>query len=695
MATKWKNKFAVSIGLALLLLGVNSLVFTALNAEQYIFNDYFQSKYFKQEVATLEEALINTQVNPNLPIKVTAEDIEEYRMSQPDKYSQVSVIKEDPVFLERLKDAKAAGDKTEIKKLEDQQNKKLNEVEKFFTDDKYVTEKVKEQKKELIAQQKTDWMPQYKELSSDIHYQVTEINSGKYLDNLSDNKTFATAKTLFKGNISQINFEGQNRFDGQIIILKNSNFNQRASVKSFTEMKNLTIGLLCMSILSFAAFLVYWKKTEKGEDILLEKVQSWDKIALDGQIFLALILFLLYLSLTREASLTWSFLPLLQKFCWTFLVLYLFAIVSWGIYHKAQERENWQQTYLARSIRLLKDAADNFSTGSKAWFIFWSMGAAVVGFLLAMMWGGQGIILYLFVLVIYLLLISIYLLRRLVMFNQTVKIIEEIAQGKNAEVLNVKPKGKTVFRKVSENLKTINEEVKTSKSQQVKSERLKTELITNVSHDLRTPLTSIITSVDLLRNADLSQEEKNKYVAVIDQKSKRLKVLIDDLFEVSKMASGNIDLKKSRIDLVQLLDQSLAELSEKIEDSSLKFVTQTDKELLALVDGDKMWRVFENLIHNILKYSMENTRVYISGHKSENGTIELVFKNISREELGENSQELSQRFKRGDLSRNTTGSGLGLAIAQSIVEAHEGHFLLETDGDLFKVTLSFPSLELE
>ena len=694
MATKWKNKFAVSIGLALLLLGVNSLVFTALNAEQYIFNDYFQSKYFKQEIATLEEALINTQVNPNLPIQVTTDDIEEYRMTQPDKYSQVSAIKEDSVFLERLNDAKAAGDKTAIKKLENQQNKKLNEVEKLFTDDKYVTEKVKEQKKELIAQQKTDWMPQYKELSSDIHYQVTEINSGKYLDNLSDNKTFATAKNLFKGNVSQINVDDHNQFEGQIIILKNSNFNQRASVKSFTEMKNLTIGLLCTSILSFAAFIFYWKKTEKGEDILLEKVKSCDKIALDGQIFLALILSLLYLALTREASVTWSFLPFLQKFCWAFLVFYLFALVSGGIYHKAQEHGNWQQTYLARSIRLLKDAADNFSRGSKAWFIFWSMGAAAFGFLLAMMWGGQGIVLYLFVLVIYLLLISIYLLRRLAMFNQTVKIIEEIAQGKNAEVLNVKPKGKTVFRSVSENLKTINEEVKTSKSQQVKSERLKTELITNVSHDLRTPLTSIITSVDLLRNADLSQDEKEKYVAVIDQKSKRLKVLIDDLFEVSKMASGNMDLKKSRIDLVQLLDQSLAELSEKIEDSSLKFVTQTDKELLALVDGDKMWRVFENLIHNILKYSMENTRVYISGHKSEKGTIELVFKNISREELGENSQELSQRFKRGDLSRNTTGSGLGLAIAQSIVEAHEGHFLLETDGDLFKIILSFPSLEV-
>ncbi|MEY8538609.1 HAMP domain-containing sensor histidine kinase [Lactococcus muris] len=692
MVIKWKNKFAVSIGLALLLLGVNSLVFTVLNAEQYIFNDYFQSKYFKEEISTLEEALMNTQVNPNLPIEVTTEDIEEYRMNQPDKYTQVATIKEDPVFLERLSKAKESGDKSLVRKLEEEQNKKLNEVDKLFTDDKYVTEKIKEQKKELIAQQKADWLPQYKDLSSDINYQLTETRSGKHLDNISENKTFATAKTLFKGNISQLSFDGQNRFEGQIIILKNSNFDQRASFKSFTEMKNLTIGLLCVSILSFAAFLVYWKKTEKGEDTLLEKVKSWDKIALDGEIFIALFLSLLYLSLIHEAKVTWNLIPFLQAYCWAFLVLYLLFLVGWVIYHKAKDRENWKKTYIARSLSLIKDAASNFSTGSKAWFIFWSMVAAFLGFLLALMWGGQAIVLYLFVLVIYLLLIFIYLLRRLAMFNQTVKIIEVIAQGENAEMLNIKPKGKTVFREISENLKTINEEVKSSKSQQIKSERLKTELITNVSHDLRTPLTSIITSVDLLRNADLSQDEKDKYVEVIDQKSKRLKVLIDDLFEVSKMASGNIELKKSKVDLVQLLDQSLAELSEKIESSSLKFITQTDKELFASVDGDKMWRVFENLIHNILKYSMENTRVYISGHKNDKGMIDLIFKNISREELGEDSQELSQRFKRGDLSRNTTGSGLGLAIAQSIVEAHDGHFLLETDGDLFKIILSLPSL---
>lgn len=691
MVIKWKNKFGVSIGLALLLLGVNSLVFTALNADQYIFNDYFQSKYFKGEISTLEEALINTQVNPNLPIEVTTEDIEEYRMNQPDKYTQVATIKEDPVFLERLSKAKEAGDKSLVRRLEDEQNKKLSEVDKLFTDDKYVTEKIREQKKELIAQQKKAWMPQYKELSADINYQVTETSSGKYLDNISENKTFAIAKTLFKGNISELNFDGPNRFDGQIIILKNSNFDQRASFKSFTEMKNLTIGLLCVSILSFAAFLVYWKKAAQDKDLLLEKTKTWDKIALDGQIFIALILSLLYLSLIREARVTWNLIPFLKEYCWAFFVLYLLVLGGWVIYYRAKDRENWKKTYVSRSFSLLKEAASNFSTGSKAWFIFWSILAAALGFLFPLMWGGQAIVLYLFVLVIYLLLLFVYLLRRLAMFNQTVKIIEAIAQGKNAEVLKVTPRGKTVFREVSENLKTINEEVKSSKSQQIKSERLKTELITNVSHDLRTPLTSIITSVDLLRNAELSQTEKEKYIEVIDQKSKRLKVLIDDLFEVSKMASGNIELKKSKVDLVQLLEQSLAELSEKIEASSLKFITQTDKELLAEVDGDKMWRVFENLIHNILKYSLEKSRVYISAHKSAENTIDLVFKNISREELGENSQELSQRFKRGDLSRNTSGSGLGLAIAQSIVEAHDGRFLLETDGDLFKVTLSLPS----
>jgi len=217
---------------------------------------------------------------------------------------------------------------------------------------------------------------------------------------------------------------------------------------------------------------------------------------------------------------------------------------------------------------------------------------------------------------------------------------------------------------------------------------LKTELITNVSHDLRTPLTSIITYTDLLKSDDLTEEDRHNYVEIIDRKSKRLKVLIDDLFEASKMATGNIELNKSEIELVQLLQQALAEYDEKIEQSQLQFrVTHDDQPIEATVDGQKLWRVFDNLINNILKYSLPNTRVYISV-KNRPDVVEIVFKNVSQFELGDSVDELFERFKRGDKSRHTEGSGLGLAIAKSIIDLHEGEMDIGVDGDLFKVTIT-------
>jgi signal transduction histidine kinase len=223
---------------------------------------------------------------------------------------------------------------------------------------------------------------------------------------------------------------------------------------------------------------------------------------------------------------------------------------------------------------------------------------------------------------------------------------------------------------------------------QLKSERLKTELITNVSHDLRTPLTSIMTYSELLKKEDISEEERKKYIDIVEQKSKRLKVLIDDLFEVSKMASGNIELVIERVDIVQLMNQALGEYDEKIKESSLAFkVSSSSPHIYAMVDGRKMWRVFDNIISNILKYSLENTRVYISTKETDNNII-ISFKNISKYELEENIVELLERFKRGDKSRNTEGSGLGLAIAQSIVDNHGGKLDIELDGDLFKTIVT-------
>lgn len=267
---------------------------------------------------------------------------------------------------------------------------------------------------------------------------------------------------------------------------------------------------------------------------------------------------------------------------------------------------------------------------------------------------------------------------------------EELAAGNLGADIPVK--GKSAFAKHAANINDLRNTVNVSHKEQAKSERLKTELITNVSHDLRTPLTSIITYTELLKTSDLAQEDRDSYIEILDRKSKRLKVLIDDLFEATKMASGNIELHKEKVDLNQLLQQALAEHNEALSQSSLQLrVSQPDQAVYAFVDGQKLWRVFDNLIGNILKYALENTRVYISVKEEQNKVV-LTFKNITKYELGEDLNELFERFKRGDQSRHTEGSGLGLAIAKSIVDLHDGSLDIEVDGDLFKVTVILEKL---
>lgn len=275
--------------------------------------------------------------------------------------------------------------------------------------------------------------------------------------------------------------------------------------------------------------------------------------------------------------------------------------------------------------------------------------------------------------------------RRTAYLNRIMVDTEAMANGKLHKEILIE--GRSPLAEHAKNLNNLREGVRTSMSEQAKSERLKTELITNVSHDLRTPLTSIITYTDLLKNEDLSVEERTKYVDVLDKKSQRLKTLIEDLFEVSKMASGNLELHQQRVDLAQLLQQALAEHEEEISKSGLDFrVSSLDTPLIAYVDGQRWWRVLDNLIVNAIKYTLPGTRVYVTLRKVGN-TAEFVVKNVTKYELGEDTDELFERFKRADTSRHTDGSGLGLAIAQSIVDMHNGDMKIEVDGDLFKVTV--------
>ena len=230
--------------------------------------------------------------------------------------------------------------------------------------------------------------------------------------------------------------------------------------------------------------------------------------------------------------------------------------------------------------------------------------------------------------------------------------------------------------------------------EEVKSQRMKTELITNVSHDLKTPLTAIITYVNLLKQPQLTKEEREAYIQILDQKSMRLKALIEDLFEVSKANSGSIALNLVEVDVVSLMKQVRLELDDRMRTSGIDFRFQLpDRKIKLLLDSEKTYRVFENLLINIVKYGMPGTRAYIEITEREEegqekpGEVHVAMKNISAAELSDDDRDLTDRFVRGDQSRNTEGSGLGLAIARSFVELQGGRFELETEADLFKVTL--------
>ncbi|WHP43444.1 sensor histidine kinase [Lysinibacillus boronitolerans] len=283
-------------------------------------------------------------------------------------------------------------------------------------------------------------------------------------------------------------------------------------------------------------------------------------------------------------------------------------------------------------------------------------------------------------------------MRKVKSFNRIKEGVEQIKNGDLHHRIEVDGKGE--FHQLAENINRITDGLKKAVDSEIKSERLKTELITNVSHDIRTPLTSIITYVDLLK---LENDPKMiaEYVDVLDQKSKRLKLLTDDLFEAAKASSGSIPVQLERIDIVSLLTQGIGEMDEKIEASSLDFkLAHPTEKVYVKADGKLLWRSIENLFSNIFKYALPTSRVYI-GVEDLGNEILVTFKNISAYELNISVDELMERFKRGDESRSSQGSGLGLSIAESLIHIQNGKFLVQVDGDLFKVMIYLPKFPNE
>lgn len=289
-------------------------------------------------------------------------------------------------------------------------------------------------------------------------------------------------------------------------------------------------------------------------------------------------------------------------------------------------------------------------------------------------------------------LVAVYFIVRTALENAQVrKGIEEIATG-NVDYQIPAEKLHGDSKKIAQIINHIGEGLNKAVAAAMKSERLKTDLITNVSHDIKTPLTSIINYVDLLKRENFEDPKIQGYLEVLESKAYRLKTLTEDVVEASKVSSGNISLEMMDVNLVEMLNQTIGEMSEKMEAKNLTVVASLPEEpAIVHVDGRRMWRVLENIFNNAAKYAMPGTRVYadLKVVNQEKKKVVFSLKNISENPLNIKAEELTERFIRGDVSRSTEGSGLGLSIAQDLTEMQGGKFQLYVDGDLFKVMIEF------
>lgn len=310
---------------------------------------------------------------------------------------------------------------------------------------------------------------------------------------------------------------------------------------------------------------------------------------------------------------------------------------------------------------------------------------AIILFIISSLWFGGFMVTIIYSVLLYFILRK-YISALQKKYSVLLKATNEMAAG-NLNVCIREDIG--VFEPFKPELAKIQEGFRKAVDEEVKSQKLKADLITNVSHDLKTPLTAIITYVNLLKEENITEEQRREYLKILEQKSLRLKALIEDLFEVSKANSQNVTLNLAEVDIMNLVKQVAFEMSDKLEAADLELrMNLTDEKVLISLDSQKTYRIYENLFGNIAKYAMKGTRVYVNGFRIDD-TVVITLKNISAQELTVDSGELTERFVRGDASRNTEGSGLGLAIAKSFTELQGGTLTLEVDGDLFKVTTTW------
>lgn len=463
----------------------------------------------------------------------------------------------------------------------------------------------------------------------------------------------------------------------------------------------ITPVYLSLMILSALCLLLPPYKRLRKRSILVAKCPA--EIALSAALLLLLVtpspvadLCYSYYSISDPPVLIFSFLIFMLLFSiWFLAVMVLLQITDMGFITFLHEksfvfrngRRFLQQiTHTWKKLLTSLKTAD-FSDRSYLWLLK----LVIVNFLILFVcclfwfWGVFGLIIYSAIL-FFLLKKNWDKVRRdyHILLNAT----QQMAEG-NLHMNITEELG--LFEPFKEELAKINLGFRKAVEEETRSQNMKTELITNVSHDLKTPLTAIITYINLLKEETLTPQERREYIDILDRKSLRLKKLIEDLFEVSKAASGNITIEKSQVDLAELVRQAVSEQEDRLREVSIDCRVKTPEgHVFVMLDSEKTYRILENLLGNVAKYALAGTRAWVQ-LDAEQEEVTVTIKNVSAAELDmENPQSLTERFVRGDKSRNTEGSGLGLAIVKNFTELQGGHFEISTDGDLFKAIVRFP-----
>lgn len=540
--------------------------------------------------------------------------------------------------------------------------------------------------------------------SSDYIKEIQEMKNKKNFWNYEGGKITTNIDSINQDNAkyiiasySQNYLEGvkvYSSFDEEAYGYSNSYYIQNTVYEMFKNNQNSPVYLIPITsvlLLAMIVYLVWAIGHEKGKDEI--QLSGIDKVPYE--ILITIIFFALGIFVSLGVASVETIIPqkmLIPLIIISYLGSYGSLAVGTATTIKRLKAKSFWRSFLMYKIyewakgkvkKIFKVVSDKNSSKRKITIFYWGF-IIVSGLIFLATASGVGVLL----LLVFWVLVYILMLKYIEKVDKINQALKEIYEG-NPNVHLEKEELTGVLKQMAEYINDIAGGFTNAIEQSLKSERLKTELITNVSHDIKTPLTSIINYVDLLKQEDIKDEKIKQYIDILNQKSLRLKKLIEDLVEASKVSSGNVKLNIEVIDLKELLAQTIGEFEDRFESKNLKIdIEIPNEEVKIKADNRYMYRVIENLFSNITKYSIDNSRVYISLTK-QNDKIKLEIKNISKDKLNISPDELMQRFVRGDKSRYTEGSGLGLSIAKSLTEMQGGKFDINIDGDLFKVIIEY------